>query len=160
VRHDGKARDDLAFAATLVLLDLFPCPPELVGGDTSAPKKQITHGRQHSAAIAPFEQRNAQFLLELSDASRHGRLSDAERTGGRSEAPAFGNGNDIPDLMQLHLMPSIYRRDYFAIYLASPQSGKLHSSINLYGQSSCCYRILRSNRPRPRYRRGLLQAVS
>jgi len=58
---------------------------------------------ERDATTVPFEQFNAEALLQLADRTRQRRLGHPEPDGGSSEVPLFGDGDEVPELAGLQI---------------------------------------------------------
>jgi alkyl hydroperoxide reductase subunit AhpC len=50
----------------------------------------------------PLDESDAQFLLELLDLRRQGRLADETRLGGAAEVPVLGESDEVAQVAQVH----------------------------------------------------------
>ena len=65
-------------------------------------QEPMARGRQHDARARPLEERDADFLLELTNMPTQGRLGDMESLRGPCEVQLLGDSNEGAQMAEIH----------------------------------------------------------
>ncbi len=79
------------------------------GNDLLRFRQQAAAGRgQFHAARQPFEQRDAEFVLERLDLGAQRRLTDVKPIGRAGQVSRLGDRREAPELVKLHRTPYLF----------------------------------------------------
>src|SRR3546814_8917575 len=77
-----------------------------IGNDAPRARGDVAPGRgQHHLARRAFDQRHAQFLLQLADLGGERGLADEARRRGAAEVQVLGEGDEVLEVTQVHGFP-------------------------------------------------------